>query len=282
MSSDLNQVDDEEKAFDEAWDDINDEALDAEEPSEVPEPADDVTSSDPEPAAPDPDPGADSGADSQTEALKQKLRSAEGRLTQFEGHISDLRHKLAEREPPVSEPEPEQDTPIALPEGWTPQDWDDFSADNPIQAEFLKDQSRKVRELTDRLDTSEKRSMAQTQKDVFDAEIRSSHSDFDELMANERDEILQFIDSQPNPVLKSAYQTIYDRGSAPDIVELVTHYKQQRGTAQTQVDSQHNVDDALAVPSGGLAPGNSLGRNRLPSKDDEDGAWDYFKDDAID
>ena len=260
-------MEDDDREWDEAWQE--DEAdTSTEPPQELP-----------------PDPPADEKPADDLETLKQKLKSAEGRFVKFEEHIEELREKVAAQEAPEETGEPEDDgsEPLELPEGWNQDDWQDFSADYPVQAELYSKQLRQVQQLSQRLDNSEQRNHAERQAREADQAILSAHPDYRELLSSERQQIVEFIEGQKNPVLKSAYHQIYNEGTADQIIDLVSDYKARGRSGQPQKSSvSQRMDDALAVPGRPAQPVNMSGRAGMPDKDDFDASWDYFPDEAID
>ena len=274
---------DNDQEFDQLWDETaEDDSLDtgeppaelAEEPGKTPDPT-------PEPA-PAPEAEPQEQEDTELEKLKHKLSSAEGRLTKFEEHIDNLKTQISERQK-QPEPEPEPEPEPILPDGWTKEDWNDFAEDNPAQAEVLQQQNRQVQQLKDDVETTERQRLQQEANTAFRTEILATHPDYDELLAQKRNDILDFINSTENPLLKAAYQNTYERGSAPDIVNLVSDYKASRKapTDAGKVKEDRRVEDALAVPGRPATP-RSDGQSGVPDKDDYDGAWDYFSDDSLD
>jgi len=289
---------DDDQDYDQLWDSEaeDDDALDAGEPSGGEPPASSAASPDPDPAseAPDgqrdpddapPDAEADPAAENQEiEALKQKLRSAEGRFSKFEEHIDGLKSQLSELEgqrQPAEAPAPEPEPELTLPDGWSKEDWEDFSADNPAQAELLQTQTRQVQQLRETVEASEQQRQQQEAMQAFRSEILAAHSDYDEVLATQRDDIVSFINAQANPVLKSAYQAIYERGSASEVASLMTDYKASRASPDKAPVDDRRVDDALAVPGRSAVPAANS-RSGAPDKDDYDGSWDYFPDESID
>ncbi len=273
---------DDDQAFDQLWDETaEDDALDSGEPAS--EPAETET---PDPETPDPEatpaePAEPEADNSELEKLKHKLSSAEGRFVKFEEHIEQLKTQISQREQPEPEPEIPPEADLILPDNWTKEDWDDFAEDNPVQAELLQNQTRQVQQLRENVETSEQQRLQKEQSDRFKTEIMSVHPDYEELLSNKRDDIVNFINSTESPLLKSAYQNTYERGSASDIVSLVSDYKAARAPKTNGKVSDRRLDDALAVPSRPATP-RSDGRAGVPDKDDYDGAWDYFPDDSID
>lgn len=294
----MNADDDE---FDSAWEALPEEALDEDQdPSEVtqadaegkgdvpepePEAAPGVSEAGGTPPASDPDESpapAGSASRQEIEELRHKIKSAEGRFSKFEEHIDGLKAQLAEREKPDEEAEPEKDT-LVLPEGWTQQDWEDYSADNPVQAEVLSQQNREMQALKEQVQAQGQQVAERDAKARFVAEIEAVHPDYSELLAKERQQIETFIEQQANPVLKSAYQGIYDRGTASQINAFLDQYKASKGEASRAKSSrQAAVEEALAVPSKSSSPVNPSGRAGVPDENDFEGAWDYFKDEDID
>lgn len=270
-----------DQEYDQLWDETeySDDDLDSGEPSAVP---------DPEPShEPEPEPAPAPVADPQPEesedidSLRHKLKSAEGRFTKFEDHISQLKDKITNLESRQPEPEPESESEPTLPEGWSKEDWSDFAEDNPAQAEILQTQNREVQQLKEKLETTENQRQDEDAARQFRSTILSTHSDYDELLANKRDDIVSFIDSQANPILKSTYQQIYQRGTAEQVVQLVSDYKESRKAPKKAAVDDRRINDALAVPSRSSAP-RADASSGVPDRDDEDAAWDYFKDDDID
>lgn len=267
-----------DKEYDELWDDADEgDSLDSGEPA--PATPDDKTD-DQSPAPAEETAAEPQGSDSEVEQLKHKLKSAEGRFTKFEEHIDELRTRIAKTEQPDEQPDPEPE--LTLPEGWTGDDWIDFSEDNPVQAELLQNQSREVQQLKETVASSEQQRIQKDANESFKTEITSSHPDYEELLANKRDDILTFINSTDSSLLKSAYQQTYERGSATEIVSLMTDYKAARAKPNPgKVNEDRRLNDAMAVPSRSSHP-RTDGQSGVPDKDDYDGAWDYFPDDSID
>lgn len=268
--------DDEEQAWNEAWsDDESDDGALSQDPPAADEP-------DPE-SPPDPAPSQqqEPAPDDDIESLKQKLRSAEGRFNKFEQHIDTLKDQISKLETPDELETPEQDT--FLPDGWSKEDWDDFSADYPVQAELLEGQSRQVQKLSERVDNTEQHLSVTEQNRVFNDTIHQAHPDYDDLLQNERQQIIDFIAGQKNPTLKTAYEQIYQGGTAEQIVELVNDYKATGRTSGSDKTPpvNSNIDNALAVPGRSRSPSKISGRAGIPDEDDFDGSWDYFSDDSI-
>ena len=274
------QPDDEEQVWTDAFNDDSDDDAISDDPP--------VTEPDPE-SAPEPEPSEppDPAPTENLEKLQQKLRSAEGRFGKFEEHIEGLKTKISEMESrQTPEPEtPEKPEPLPLPEGWTQEDWDDFEADYPAQAEVLAQQSRQVQQLRERVDHSEQVITQEQQAKEFDNSIRQAHPDYDELLTNEREQIVSFIEGQTNPTLKSAYQFIYQQGDAQSIIDLVSDYK-ERGRKADPPDkppaNKQRIDDALAVPGRSPAPANPNARAGIPDESNFDDAWNYFSDESLD
>ncbi len=273
--------DEEEQAWSDAWSDDYD-GDDGASPAEPPPASDepDPESVPPELASSEPqEPEPEETVDS----LKHKLRSAEGRFNKFEEHIDGLKQQISKLTP--DEPKAPQEEPL-LPQGWSQEDWDDFSADYPAQAELLEQQSRQVKTLTERVDNTENHLSVTEQNRIFNDAIHAAHPDYDDLLNNERQQITNFIAGQKNTTLKTAYEQIYQGGSAEQIIELVNDYKATGRTSGTDksppVNKQSNIDNALAVPGRSRSPRNIAGKSGIPDEDDFSGGWNYFSDDSID
>ena len=277
----MSEVKDDVTEFDELWDDDAEEGSDTgEEPAAEPaaEPPEDHQ--EPEPAS--------AGDTGEEETLRHKLASAEGRFTVFQSSLEDMRSKLATLEAkgqsePEPEPEPEPVAPV-LPKGWTPEDWDDYRSDNPVGAELFESQNREVEQLKETVNrSSHDQEMEKAQRE-FNQTIMGKHPDYLELLDNQREDIRTFIESEQNPLLKQAYQGIYQQGTADQVSELVTAYKASRdpsSTPQTNLQ-QRRVQDALAVSSRSSSPNPGKGKSGIPDENDFDAAWEYFTDDSID
>lgn len=261
-----------EQQWNEAWSDNDgEEAFDtATSDPDEPDPESPPVSSS-EPAPPDND---------DLESLKHKLASAEGRFHKFEEHLDDLRNQISRRETPVEETPPVQAEPV-LPDGWTQEDWNDYQADYPVQAELTEKQTQTVKQLEQRLSKAEQEMAVKEQQQLFDDTIRKAHPDYDDLMASDREQILQFIEGQSNPTLKAAYQHVYKSGDAPDIINLVSDYKASKDSGKSNHVSR-SVDNALAIPGRPQQPTNLSAKAGIPPEDDFSAGWEYFKDDSID
>ena len=274
--------DEDDKAWSDAWSDDYD-GDDGASPEDPP-PASDEPDPESSPEFPSSGQQPEPEPEDDVESLKQKLRSAEGRFQKFEEHIDELREKISAREKP-NEPQTPEEEPF-MPDGWTKEDWEDFEADYPVQAELLEQQSRQVKNLTERVDSTENHISVTEQNKAFEDTIRKAHSDYDDLLSNERQQILDFIEGQQNPTLKAAYQQVYQGGSAEQIIDLVTDYKQRgrpdAGKQKPPVNSSANMDHALAVPGRSRSPSNITGKAGMPAEDDFSGGWNYFSDDSID
>ena len=232
-------------------------------------PRDDASDPAPGPADPSPD-SPEPPPDDDLDRLRQRVRSAEGRYQKFGEDIDAMRRELAEKE--GREPEV-PDTPV-LPEGWTQDDWEDFATDSPTEAELLQANAREQHRLRQRLDDYDRHQSQQESINAFRQTVLTAHPDYEPLMAQEGDQVRAFIDNQPNPLVKKAYQQVYQQGTAEEVVELVNQYKLSRNRPDNR------ISDSLAVPSRSPVPDVSR-YGGLPDANDEDAAWDYFDDEKI-
>ena len=262
--------------FDELWDDSDpDDITDTTPVASDPEPApaanqapESVAEKEPEPAPP-----ADTGDDEDT--LRHKLASAEGRFSVFQDSLEDMRTKLASLEASKQvepEPEPEPVKP-ALPEGWTQEDWDDYRSDNPVGAELFETQNREVEQLKETVNQNTQQQQMDKAQREFNSTVMTAHPDYLELLDNKRQDILSFIEAEPNPLLQQAYKGVYQQGTAEQVSELMTAYKANRGNDSAPNLQQRRVQDALAVPNRSGNPNSKMGKNGLPGEDDFDSAW---------
>lgn len=224
---------------------------------------------------------ADSPASEQDRAqLEHKLRSAEGRyrkseqkLQEFEHSIADMRQQLSAMTAPVNpEPEPENDPPL-MPDGWSAEEWQDYKDDQPVTAEIQEQQIRKVQQLTDKIDTYQQDVEQHEQHRRFRDTVLTAHPDFDDLLASQKDDIEHFIKIQENPLLRQAYQQVYDAGTAEQVVQLLTDYKHQQEAPKGQTLSAR-AQQALAVAGHNSQP--ALTHSGRVNPDDFDAAWAEF------
>ena len=228
----------------------------------------------PEPeATPQPQPPGD-----ELDTLRHKIKSAQGRYDKFGEQICDMEAELTQKEQ-AAQPEP---VPLPLPEGWKQEDWDDYSADHPVEAELLEQQNRQVQQLKEKVDVTERQEQERRAQETHEQAIRQVHGDYYELLGKERTQLETFITHQANPILRQAYQAVYQSGNAQQVTDLITAYKANRGERPSSDSDHRRIDDALAVPSRAPMPSSSAGRSGLPDSDDFDAAWDYFSDEAID
>lgn len=274
-------VPDDISEFDQLWeasgDDVTGDDAEVSQPVAEPEPE---PESKPEPAS-----EGDTGEED-VGALKQKLASAEGRYRVFSDSLDEMRTKLTnlesrqsvEEPKPEAEPEPE---PAALPSGWTQEDWDDYRSDNPVGAELFENQTREVEQLREQVNqTVQEHQLDKAQKE-FNAKVMVSHPDYLELLESKREDIRAFIDSEKNPLLKQAYDGVYQQGAPEQVADLVTAYKSSRRGHSQETVQQRRVQDALAVTSHSSSPDTGR-KSGMPDENDFDAAWDYFADDSID
>ena len=221
---------------------------------------------------PIPEPEPEPEPDDDLEKLRQKVRSAEGRYNRFGEDIDAMRRELAQRE--GQEPEV-SDTPI-LPEGWTQADWEDFATDSPTEAELLQANAREQNRLRQRLDDFDRNQVEQESRRAFRSRVLDAHPDYEPMMASEGAQFKKFVEQQQNPLVKKAYQQVYQQGTADEVIELVNQYKLSRRGS----DTDRRINESLAVTSRSSMPAsNSYGG--LPDINDEDAAWDYFDDEKI-
>ena len=248
-------------------------------------------SDDDDPATGDSDTGTPSDDDPPTptrEQLEHQIASAEGRYKKFEekqeafqSSIDDLKNQLATLKPDDGGQGDDPDTPTppepVIPDGWNKEDWDDYKSDQPVDAELHEQQTRQVNDLKEQLQQQQKDQEAERYNQNFMKVVAGAHPDFEEIAAKNKADIEDFISSQTNPLMKSAYQKAYDSGSAEEVVHLLTDYKavrlQDNGQARRR---QKKVEDALAVT--GSPPSPAVGNTGRSDPDDFDQAWDDFPD----
>ncbi len=120
------------------------------------------------------------------EKLRQKLKSAEGRLSKFEESVAEMRERLEKSQPePEKNPQAEDDKPQDndgefVPPGMDKDDWLDLQEDYPDTAKLLKDkltqeqaESRKIKEQ------QEKEADELKAREAFRQHILNDHPDYD-------------------------------------------------------------------------------------------------------
>lgn len=262
----------EEEEYDDVWDD-DPEPSQPEKPE--PQAPQEAEPEQPPEQPPEPEPPEQPPEPDDIEKLRQKVKSAEGRYRKFGEDIDQMRTELEARE---QDEQPEEDTAPLLPDGWTERDWEDFVADSPVEAELMQAQNQRLATLQQRLDTSERERVQREQLQSFRQTVLDAHPDYEELMRGEGEQVRAFIASQDNPLVKGAYERVYQQGTAEEVVQLVSQYKLSKGTQAQQ--QQQRVNASLAVPSRAPVP-DSYRSVGLPDENDEDGAWDYFSDESI-
>ena len=241
-----------------------------------------------EPATDDSDTGEQEPTPSREE-LEQKIRSAEGRyqkseekLQEFQESIQSMQQQLATLKETAPDPDESQDTgedQDVVPDGWSKEEWDDFKDDQPVTAELQEQQIRQVQKIREDLDDYRTQKDAADFQEQFRNTVLSAHPDYDDLLKDERTHIEDFINQQTNPIVKQAYQHVYDQGTAEEVVQLVSDYKAVRSNSGHK-SSISKVDQALAVTGRSASP--NVSHRGTVDPDDFDQAWDDFPDDMED
>ena len=201
------------------------------------------------------------------EKLRQKLKSAEGRLSKFEESVEEMREKLNKQQPEPSEPPPtKQDTPAAddgefVPPGMDKDDWLDLQEDYPDTAKALKDKFQQEQSLeaeNRELKTQQEQEAQQLEaQKAFRKEILDAHPNYDTEIAPKLDDVQTFINEQTSAVAKQQYQRIFDAGTASEVNALISDYKEARSSrsepepTDTGSTPDKRINDALAVPNKG-------------------------------
>ena len=223
--------------------------------------------------------------------LEQKIRSAEGRyqkseekLQEFQGSIQTMQQQLASLNENNANPDDTQDTgkeaQDVVPEGWSKEEWDDFKDDQPVTAELHEKQTRQVQEIREDLEEYRTTKEAESLQTQFRGTVLEAHPDYDDLLKNERTHIETFINEQTNPIVKSAYQHVYEQGTADEVVQLVNDYKAVRPDSGHAQSKRSKADDALAITSRSASP--NVSHRGSVDPDDFEKAWDDFPDDLDD
>ena len=218
--------------------------------------------------------------------LRQKLKSAEGRLGKFEESVEEMREKLNKLEQPEAsedKTEPTPDTPDDsefVPPGMDKDDWLDLQEDYPDTAKALKEKfSEDNKVKAENRELKEKQAQEATDKEALEAfrkTILDVHPDYDTVIAPKLDDLQAFIQEQDSAVMKQQYQRIFDSGSAEEVNALVTDYKAKRGLNKNPTTPDptpdKKLDNALAVPTkGGGNPNLNKGKVDM---DDFDAAYE--------
>jgi hypothetical protein len=104
--------------------------------------------------------------------------------------------------------------------------------------------------------------------------IRSAHQDFDEVVASP--ELAAWVDEQP-AYLAATYRSVMERGTAQDVVDLLSRFKKESGIApapETQsVQAPKPRTDALRSAAAPRLRSHAAIPNRV-DRNDFDAAWD--------
>lgn len=213
------------------------------------------------------------------EKLKQKLKSAEGRLSKFEESVAEMRERLEK-----SHPEPEKNQQAEdvnsqdnnsefVPPGMDKDDWLDLQEDYPDTAKLLREKLTQE-QAADRQIKEQQAKEAEEHKarEAFRQHILNDHPDYDTEILPRMDDVKAFIAEQSGAV-KTVYQRIFDAGTAAEVSSLVTDYKAARSQSKaTNATSKERINSALAVPGkGGSSPNLSKGKLDM---DDYDAAYE--------
>lgn len=232
---------------------------------------------------------AEQAPEEDLEKLKQKLKSAEGRLSKFEENVAEMREKLEQsQEKPPETPENNQQAGDQefqkesefVPPGMDKDDWLDLQEDYPDTAKMLKEKFQKEQTLE-----QENRSLKEQQaeeaeefkaREAFRQHILNEHPDYDTEILPRMDDLKAFIAEQSSAVQKQQYERIFEAGTAAEVSALVTDYKAARGqSTSTPTDTPNakkRIDSALAVPNkGGSNPNLNKGKVDM---DDFDAAYE--------
>lgn len=217
----------------------------------------------PEPAAqPEPAPEPEPNYKELYEREQQRLRSAEGRFRKEKEDWERARSAPQPQPAQPAEPDPE-DTFISK--------FRETYNDDVVRAiEVLSE--RKARSLMGQV---QQESIAPLQQTFFDMArenhfrtIQSAHSDWEDVVQS--DGLREWVGQQPGFVAK-AYQDVLQRGSAQDVVDLLSTYKESIRPAPPAPRSPVNPAKAAAATVVRTAKG-SVPKGHI-SADDFDAAW---------
>lgn len=217
------------------------------------------------------------------EKLRQKLKSAEGRLSKFEESVAEMRERLEKSQPePEKNPQAEDDKPNHndgefVPPGMDKDDWLDLQEDYPDTAKLLREKftqeqanDRKIKEQQAREADEEKA------REAFRQHILNDHPDYDTEILPKMGDLKAFIAEQVSAVQKQQYERIFEAGTAAEVSALISDYKAARGQSNPKptdsTTATKRINDALAVPAkGGSSPNLNKGRVDM---DDYDAAYE--------
>ncbi len=285
---------DADESVDDGLDNTDEAAEDTQEPEDNDTP-DDTT--------PEPDSGSEGGAteaegeageeaqadsddqpepeEEDLEKLKQKLKSAEGRLSKFEESVAEMRERLEKSQP---QPEPEKNQQAEdvnsqdndsefVPPGMDKDDWLDLQEDYPDTAKLLREKLTQEQAADRQIKEQQAKEADELKaREAFRQHILNDHPDYDTEILPRMDDVKAFIAEQSGAV-KTVYQRIFDAGTAAEVSSLVTDYKAARSQSKaTNATSKERINSALAVPGkGGSSPNLSKGKLDM---DDYDAAYE--------
>lgn len=289
------KVDESENEFDAAW---GDDASPAAVEDEFTTQTNDDASGD----APADDPDADKRLDSddksggevarlkaELERERQRVRSAEGRLSKFSGDVEEMRRRTADLEAKLAE----KDKPAEKAEAPETDGYDNPNAD--LDPEFNAELTRRAKlaeqraieaadkKIAERTKAQEERLAAlegerQAERErrahaEFESALRAQVPDYDELTGDEgMAELESFIAAQ-SPVLRRAYQQTADSGTVEEVADMLGHFRTFKSEKTQQRNVERKADAAVAVPSRGRSA-IPKDKNAKSSKDDFDSGWE--------
>lgn len=247
------------------------------------------------------------------EKLNQRYKSAEGRFKQFGNWLEETENRIKQIQAQLGEAtgaeggEPsrqssddsgggqdtgpsDSDASETAGSGERPEDYiAEYREDLPEAAKAQEMTLEKLRELeqnqqaTKQMLQEVQAERERREQEEFNNRVRAVHRDFDDFLdPTEVENITDWASRRDDPLERRAYLEAIQSGDPPEVIQVISHYKQDTGKGEPPVSqgasqdsqAQARADDALAPPpSRGQAPPPGTGVAAAPA-DDFDAGYD--------
>ena len=201
---------------------------------------------------------------------EQRFKSFEGR---YKKEKEDWERKSTERvAPPAPKEEPKDATPAPEDE-FLDKFRRDYNDDVLKAIELVAE--RKARKLVEEVNTSRieplQQAYAKTAQEAHFSAIRNAHGDWEQVVGS--DAFQGWVGNQPG-FLKAAYQSVLERGTAQDVVDLLGSFK----AATTKPATKPTVNPAKVQAAKPVKTPHGTMPAQAPMHQDFHSAWDEAPD----
>jgi hypothetical protein len=219
---------------------------------------------------PEPEDEAESPEETDYKALYEK---AEQRFKSFEGRYKKEKEAWEQR---IVQPAPAREEPkeVEAPpeEAFLAKFREEYNDDVIKAVELISE--RKARALLDAVSAERieplQQAYAKTAREAHFNTIRSAHSDWEDVVGS--DAFTGWVDQQPS-FMKAAYNQVLQQGTAQDVNDLLTTFKQT-----TAKPTKPNIDPAKARAASAVKTARGVMPTGSPKRQDYDSAWDEAPD----